>query len=104
MKTFSKCTEIGSKLNRILTSRFGRPVHVAVELTLFNKIRKFADGVDFFNVMVYTDTYKGDHTPRFTFILTILNVHIIELCCYNIHHDNYECDIETTKAPYKVGE
>ena len=95
---------MGSKLNKLLTSRFGRPVHMAGELTLFNKIRNFSDGVDFFNLSITMDTYKGDHTPRFTFLLTILNVNIIELCCYNIHHDNYECDIETTKAPYKVGD
>jgi hypothetical protein len=86
MITFSKLTKQDSKLNRFLTTRFGRPVHMAVECTLLNKVRKFSDGVDVFNLYLNVDFYRGDHTPRKTFVLTLLNVNIIELCLYNTYH------------------
>jgi len=103
MKTFSKCIPQGSKFNRVLTSWFGRPVHMAIECTFINKVREFSDGVEFFNLILNADTYKGDHTPRIVFVLTILNVNIIEFGLYNINHDNWTYDdIDTVEAPYKV--
>jgi len=103
MISFNKNIPQGSKFNRFLTSWFGRPVHMAIECTLINKVREFSDGIDIFNLIFNVDTYKGNHTPRIVFVLTILNVNIIEFGLYNINHYDWGSEIETVEAPYKVG-
>ncbi len=61
------------------------------ELALFNKIRKFKDGLSFFSLVVNWDRYIADHSPRLEFNLLFLNWMIIEINIYNIHHrDSFE--------------
>lgn len=58
----------------------------AWELTLFHKVRSFSDGIDFLDIRIVLDLYKGDHTPRFTFFFEMLNFTLIEFNIYNINH------------------
>jgi hypothetical protein len=58
------------------------------ELVLFNKVRKFDDGITFFNINIDWDRYLEDHSPSFLFELTILNINIIEFnIFYKYHRD-----------------
>ena len=58
----------------------------AIDISLFTKIRQFADGIDFFELAKSIDWYKGDHKPSFRIGLIIFNIMIFELEAYNINH------------------
>lgn len=70
MKTFFK------KINK----------NYGIELTFFNKIRSYSDGITFFNININLDRYEADHSPKFEFSLTILNVILIDMMIYYLHH------------------
>ena len=60
----------------------------ALDLTGPRLIRRFSDGVTFFDFMLSLDLFVGDHKPSFDFSLTLLNLMLFELNIYNIHHKN----------------
>jgi len=56
------------------------------EISLFNKIRDYSDGITFCEYKINWDRYLSDHTPRFEFYIMILNYVIIEFNIYYLHH------------------
>jgi hypothetical protein len=58
----------------------------AWELSGLHNIRKFHDGVSWFEFSINSDWYKGDHNPQFNMMLIILNFKIFEFVIHNIHH------------------
>ncbi len=56
------------------------------EITLFHKLRKFSDGVTFFEAKINWNRYKGDHSPRFEVHIILLNITLIEANIYYLHH------------------
>jgi hypothetical protein len=58
----------------------------AWELAYFNFIRKFSDGITFFNFLIDFDLFKEDHNPQFRICLTVLNTVIFEFQIYNTNH------------------
>lgn len=59
----------------------------AIELAFFNHIRSFFDGVTAFELALDSDFYKGDHNPKITFRLIVLNFLIFEINFYNVNHE-----------------
>ena len=60
----------------------------AIDLTGPRLIRRFSDGVTFFDLILSLDLYAADHKPSFDFSLIFLNLMLFELNIYNIHHKN----------------
>ena len=52
-------------------------------------IRRFKDGISFFEVSINLDLYKGDHNPHFRIMLLILNFKVFEFEIYNAEHAIY---------------
>jgi len=93
------CTKKDNMLNKILGVIFDRKVQMAFELSGFRKFRTYSDGISFIELRIKTDFYKGDHTPRFTLFLGILNFVLIEMTLYNTHHAEENVKEET---PYRM--
>jgi hypothetical protein len=62
----------------------------AFEIAAFYLVRDFRDGIDFCDFSVKLDVYKGDHNPRFSFTLIVLNFTLLEIEVYNIHHVDHD--------------
>jgi hypothetical protein len=65
----------------------GQKIQFAYEFVLFNKIRKWSDGVTCgfsFNI----DRYKGDHKPCAKIELMLFNIVIFSFEIFNINHVN----------------
>jgi hypothetical protein len=58
----------------------------ALDVTGPRVIRRFRDGITFFDFPVSLDLYSGDHKPSFDISLTFLNLMLFEINFYNIHH------------------
>lgn len=56
------------------------------EISGLHKIRNFKDGVTFIDFSIDLDLYVGDHNPKFSIMITILNFKLIEIEVYNVHH------------------
>ena len=67
---------------------FGREIskNYGWELTLFNKIREYCDGMTFCEIRINWDRYEADHCPRFEFHIIILNLTLFEFNLYYLHH------------------
>jgi len=55
-------------------------------LSGFHMIRKFKDGISFFEFVINHDLFKGDHNPHFRIMLIFLNFKVFEFEVYNIYH------------------
>ena len=66
----------------------------AWELAGFYKFRPFSDGITFLEFQLETDWYAGDHNPRGTLALRVLNFTIFEFEIYNRNHveDREDCE------------
>ena len=61
------------------------------ELDFFRFIRRFRDGITFFEFEINWDRYKDDHSPKFGVSLHVMNFTIFEFNIYaNLHHYNSE--------------
>jgi len=60
----------------------------AIELSLFNIVRDFSDGISFFEFEINLDLFDEDHKPSFDIFLIIFNCMIFQLWIYNINHKN----------------
>lgn len=63
-------------------------MHMIWEVILFYKLRDLKDGITFFELVVNTDFFDnsdsvGQHNPKLTFRLIILNYTIFEMVIYN---------------------
>jgi hypothetical protein len=58
----------------------------AFEISGLHKIRDLQDGVTFTGLGINLDLYKGDHNPKFSMELIILNFKVVEIGIYNINH------------------
>ena len=58
----------------------------AWEISLFHFMRKFSDGLSLFQFSLDFDWYKGDHNPKFSLMLIVINTVIIEFSIYNVNH------------------
>lgn len=58
----------------------------AIDMTAMKNIRGISDGMSWFNFDIESDWYKGDHNPQFKIHLVAMNVTIIEIVIYNVHH------------------
>ena len=63
-----------------------KPPRYAFEADFFRKIRKFEDGVTFFEFTFNWDRWEGSHNPHFQLMLTFLNLKVFELGIYNVNH------------------
>ena len=45
------------------------------EIQLFSKVRNYSDGIDFFNLKINLDRFKGFHSPGFQLEIDFLNIH-----------------------------
>jgi len=64
------------------------PMNMVFEVVLFHRLRKFADGITFFELIVNTDFFDNldnidQHNPKLSFRLIILNLTIFEIVVYN---------------------
>jgi len=62
----------------------------AIDIYSLHKYREFEDGIDFIDFKFGLDLFEGDHNPKFTFFVGLLNVSIIDFTWYNIHHIDEE--------------
>jgi hypothetical protein len=58
----------------------------AFEIAVLHPIRKLSDGLTPLKFKLNSDWFKGDHNPRYELELIFMNVMIIEMRIYNIHH------------------
>lgn len=56
------------------------------ELDFFRKVRRFSDGISFFDFKIVWDRYESDHTPRFNIGLYLLNLKLFEFSIYYLFH------------------
>jgi hypothetical protein len=59
----------------------------SLEVAILHPIRALSDGLTLWELKLNADWYKADHCPRYEFELVILNVMILEMRIYNIHHE-----------------
>jgi len=59
-----------------------------IDLSLFNIVRDFSDGISFFEFEINLDLFDEDHKPSFDIFLIIFNCMIFQLWIYNINHKN----------------
>jgi len=59
----------------------------SLEVVVLHPIRALSDGLTLWECKLNADWYRGDHCPRYEFELVILNVMILEVRVYNIHHE-----------------
>lgn len=64
----------------------------AIDFGFFYKIRKFKDGITFFEFVTNLDLYKGDHNPKFKICLVFINFIIFELNFYNTEEKDFSYD------------
>lgn len=57
----------------------------ALDLTLFS-FQGNTGSIQFFKLDIGYDYWKGDHNPKFSFNLELLNITIIDLMVYNMFH------------------
>jgi len=62
----------------------------AWEITFFNKVRDFADGLTFLDIQVNWDRFLANHTPKFEVMITVLNCVLLETSIYYRHHRDVE--------------
>jgi len=60
----------------------------AIELSLFNIVRDFSDGISFFEFEINLDLFEDDHKPSFDIYLMIFNCMIFQFRVYNVNHKN----------------
>jgi len=60
----------------------------AIELSLFNIVRDFSDGISFFEFEINLDLFEDDHKPSFDIYLMIFNCMIFQFWVYNVNHKN----------------
>ena len=61
----------------------------AWEFSALHRLRETKDGISFFEFTVNWDRFIGDHSPKFDFMLVILNYTIFEFnIYYRWHRDN----------------
>jgi hypothetical protein len=58
----------------------------AWELAYFYSIRRFSDGITWFEFVISSDYFKADHNPQFSIRLVMFNFIIFEFNIYNIEH------------------
>ena len=63
-------------------------MHMVWEVILFYKLRELKDGITFFELVVNTDLFDnsdsvGQHNPKLTFRLIILNHTVFEIVVYS---------------------
>ena len=69
----------------------------AQELVLFNKTRKFKDGLTIFNCTFNWDRYLGDHSPQAELGLTLFNLEVFMFkIYYKSHRDRQVEEVPTT--------
>lgn len=57
-----------------------------LDIGLLYWFREYEDGVTFFEFILNYDKYEEDHSPRFEFVLYILNLCIFDFTIYYLHH------------------
>jgi len=67
---------IGTKLSK----------NYAWELGFLYKFRDFSDGIDWVDLKINFDKFKGDHNPKFNVLFAVCNFLIFEFCIYNVNH------------------
>ena len=58
----------------------------ALDILAFVPIRSPRDGLTVQEFVVNADWYRGDHNPKLTVRLVLLNITIIDIAIYNVHH------------------
>lgn len=58
----------------------------AFELSTPSFYRGFDDGIDFFNLAITADWFRGDHNPMFQILFVIFNLKLIDLTIHNVNH------------------
>jgi hypothetical protein len=58
----------------------------AWELGFLYFIRKFSDGIIWFEFTANSNLYRGDHNPQHEIRLIILNFMVFEFRIYNVNH------------------
>ena len=70
----------------LLFGSFKVSKNYAVDWLLFHKFRNFSDGITLAEFSLNTDLYEGDHNPKTSFRIAILNVYLIQIEVYNVNH------------------
>jgi len=58
----------------------------AIDLTFLYCSRCITDGLTALELQVNFDWFKGDHNPQFQISLTVLNMTLVDVRIYNVHH------------------
>jgi len=58
----------------------------AIDVAGLYQVRRLKDGISVIDIEVGGDWYRGDHNPKFTIRLMILNFIILDVTLYNVHH------------------
>lgn len=62
----------------------------ALDFGVLYQLRKFKDGLTFFEFIFNLNLYKADHNPQIRCALIILNFTIFDITLYNKrHYDSY---------------
>jgi len=63
----------------------------AIDYSFFQKLRKFSDGISFFEFNINFDKYRDEHNPKFETMLVLFNFKIFEISCYRIPQVCFKC-------------
>lgn len=58
----------------------------AIDVTFLRRVRELRDVIDFVDLWSSLDLYPGDHNPHWEFGLGLLNVDLLLVEVYNVHH------------------
>jgi len=72
--------------SKILTKKY------AMDFSCLHFIRKFNDGITFFDFSINLDFYEDNHNPRFSIIWIILNFKVFEFEIYNRNHEVFKSE------------
>lgn len=62
----------------------------AIDMSGPRQIRRFSDGISFFELTFNLDLYHGDHNPQLNVMLMVMNFCLFEFNWYNVNHVEHE--------------
>ncbi len=72
--------------NKLTSVDFLVAKNYGIAVSFLQLYRSFRDGFTLFSLQADADWYEGDHNPQIFLSLIVLNLVIIDIILYNIHH------------------
>ena len=84
--------KITNIINFVLMNGIKLNSNYGLDWNFFYKVREFSDGIDWIRFNINYDKFLSDHKPSFELYFGILNITIVEINVYYLHHREVDED------------